>query len=186
MQDEPENAHVAQPRPYPWVRAVAVILVYVAFLILLWRFPVASARHFLRNLLQGLAYLLAGLVLLGVTALAILLLLPPGAVKSRKDSQEEELETLEEWELEELGLEIRHVVPAIAIAVPSLRRASRPTEIIARLDEILAEVPSPFAFAVDADNGFVTVMAQTDHRARSLAREVRHRLREAGIETKRP
>ncbi|MGC9468640.1 MAG: hypothetical protein ACP5HS_08615 [Anaerolineae bacterium] len=177
MEGEQLDVEVTHRRPYPWFQVLLVVLVYVGLIALLWYFPVPSVQVFFRNLLKGFGYLLAGLVLVVITAFVIYLIPPPWAARSVEEPTEEADE-----ERSFAGC----VVPGRVMLVPALRSDSQADEVLEVLFDALDELASEDWVAVDLQANAIAVMGSDDEEVDKTLHEISARLREAGFRLKRP
>lgn len=177
MEDEQLDVEVTQRRPYPWLQVLLVVLAYGALIALLWYFPIPVVQVFFRNLLKGLGYLLAGLVLAVITAFVVFLIPPPWAAKGVEEPTEE---------AEEAQSFAGCVVPGRVMLVPALRNDDKADAVLDVLFDTLDELGSEDWVTVDLRAGAIAVMGSERQELESTSHEISARLREAGFRLKRP
>ncbi len=163
---------------YPWARALMIVVLYGALLVFLWHFPTEGGRAFFQTLMRGFLYILAGLALLVVTFIFFLLFpLPPLREPADKEAHEDE-DTYEEDYQAEGG-----VYSARTLLVPQFKNADADVE--ARVWNILYDLEADLnpncIITADAQAGIITVTDDDEGEARDILRELRIRLKSAGI-----
>ena len=177
--DSGQNVH-----RYPWLRALMMIVLYGALLFFLWNFPTPGGRAFFQNLLGGFLYLACGLALLGVTVVFLLLFpFPPflslpvaGGLGAPPDDLFMEDEDEDEWE--------GSLFLGRSLLIPTFK--SRSEEIWAILEELDDDLQPDCTLVADPEGGVIAVTVENAEEARSVIREIRSRLKAAGIGVRSP
>jgi hypothetical protein len=159
---------------YPWLRNLFFVVLYVALLIFLWHFPLEGPQIFLRNLMRGFLYLLAGLVVLGATALVVLAILPPA---------EEELVSNSDFEPFMDGEML--MLSGYALGVPVLTDSARAEDVWLALERFQAQTEEPSTLIIDERTGVLMLAADEPWLADDLLHELSRHLKDAGIKVKR-
>ncbi len=159
---------------YPWLRNLFFVVLYVALLIFLWHFPLEGPQLFLRTLMRGFLYLLAGLVILGVTALVVLAILPP---------VEEDLVSNSEFDPFLDGEML--MLSGCALGVPRLKDSAKTEDVWQALESFQAQTEEPSTLMIDDQNGVLMLAADEPWLADDLLHELSRHLKDAGIKVKR-
>jgi hypothetical protein len=176
MQDDRLDVDVRPRKPYPWARALLVIVLYISLLLFLWHFPTNGVRLFFRNLIAGFGYVVAGLALIGLTVGVFFLIPPPLIVRG---VGEEEAAPTED-------VEVGCVRLGRVLMVPAIRQGDRMLEIWDLLDNLLADLDSKGTFVIDQKVGAVTVVGDDDEDVETLLDEAYARLQEEGFRARFP
>lgn len=160
---------------YPWLRNLFLLVLYVAFLIFLWHFPLEGVQLFFRDLMHGFLYLIAGLVLAGVTVLLFLLFVPP--IPEYEDTYDEEDDAF----LDE-GMV---VLSGYSLGIPQLRDLSQADAIWEALRDFEESTADESVLIVDEQAGTVMLSAENIWAADELLHELSRHLVDAGIKVKR-
>jgi hypothetical protein len=155
---------------YPWIRNLFFVVLYVALLIFLWHFPAPAVRAFMRNLLQGLLYLLAGLALVGISVLLFIEILP------RLELQTGLVESLED-------LPDGTLFEGRSFKIPALKNPKNHRRIWETLTDLKASSDQTWTAVVDEDTGVLTVVLYEDTDIQQVLRSVKEGLQQAGFRT---
>jgi hypothetical protein len=162
------NEEMVETYRYPLLRNLFLLVLYVAFLIFLWHFPAPLIRDFFRTLFQSLLYVLAGVVLVGLTVLLFFTLLPN--IELRTDVVES-LEDLPE----------RVLLEGRTLKVPALRDQQKHEQIGATLLDLSASMDVPWTAAVDDRAGVLTIFVGENSDIQWVVRTIQDTLRDAGF-----
>ena len=182
-----------QDYSYPWLRNLFLVVLYVGALIFLWHFPVEGVRQFVQELFRGFGYLLAGLLLIGIT-LFLWLFIAPSSL-----SEDEEEVAVEEWDedlIENAGwvpedfeallgtLNGVGLFEGYTLGVPALSDPEQAD----RIWEILYQVQEQFGErgTIVVDQGMGVIALSSSDGGRDLFRAVKSELRKAHIQTRKP
>ncbi len=187
-----------QAYSYPWLRNLFLVVLYVSALIFLWHFPLEGVRQFVQELFRGCGYLLAGLLLGGITLLLLLSLVP--SLPSEEEEIEEEgaawrseeaFDEFNELGLPPEGLELFlgvedgvGLTEGYAIGVPALADSQQADHIWEILYQVQEQFDERGTIIVDQGTGVVTLSSPDGNR--DLFRAVKKELRKAHIQTRKP
>lgn len=166
---------------YPWARALMLVVLYGALLIFLWHFPTPGGRAFFQALFKGFLYVIAGLALIGVTAIFFLFFpLPPVPEKLKDDLVDDAY--ADENDDDFVGA----VVPVRSLMVTAFKSP----EVEPRIWEILYTLQRDYQFdydiLADPSTGIVAVVDEDEEEAEYILDEIRSRLKAAGIAVRTP
>jgi hypothetical protein len=176
MQDDQLDVDVRPRKPYPWARALLILVLYVSLLLFLWHFPIPAVRTFFRNLVEGFAYVIAGVALIGLTVGAFFLIPPPFVARGVDEQEEASTE----------DAAARCARFGRVLMVPALTDVRQRPEILDLLGDLVFELDSTGAFVVDEKAGAVTVVGDTNEDIETLLDEAQTRLLEAGLRARLP
>ncbi|MGC9399625.1 MAG: hypothetical protein ACP5HM_10880 [Anaerolineae bacterium] len=165
---------------YPWLRNLFLLVVYVALIIFLWNFPGEGVKVFFRNLLGGILYLLAGLVLVGLTLLLLIALLP-AVPKSWVPEEEDDEEPVHEMLPEENVI----VLTGRTLGVPKLRDPQYVRAVWDILAEVEASIDGECLVVVDDRVGTLSVSAENPRVLDDFVRDLSGRLQKEGLYVRR-
>ena len=170
-----------KPYRYPWARALMIVVLYGALLVFLWHFPTSGGRAFFQTLFQGFLYILAGLALVGVTVVFFMFFpLPPRRVQDDKDILDGDEDTYEDGEL------FGGVFSARSVLVPPFKNPDIEPRVWDILYNLQQELSPDCVIAADAQAGIIAVTDDDEAEADYVLREIRSRLRSAGIAVRSP
>ena len=177
IETEPLKTSEENSYRYPWARSLMLIVLYAALMIFLWHFPTAGGRTFFRDLFRGLLTVVAGLAVVGVTLLLVLLVLPAPRIPEDDDMYDED-------EAEYDFAPLDSVIPAYSILVPALKKPETEPFVW----DLLGALEQEFGGMMLADTatGIVTVTEIDAETAAYNVEEIRARLKQAGITSRRP
>ncbi len=159
---------------YPWARNLFFVVLYVGLLIFLWRFPVESMRVFFRDLMGGFLYLVAGLILLGVTVLLVITLMPPVFDDSEVGIG------FDEFEDEDIL-----TVEGRVLGVPALRDPLKVGEAWDSLRAFQENTDVPTALVVDERAGVIMIFSAEGWGDPQLVHDLSRHLVDEGFKVKR-
>ena len=177
IETESPNSYEEDTYHYPWARSLMLVVLYVALMVFLWHFPTTGGRAFFRGLFRGLLTVVAGLAVVGVTLLLILLVLPAPRIPEDDDMYDED-------EAEYDFAPLDSVIPAYSILVPALKKPETEPfvwDLLGALEQELVGM-----MLADTATGIVTVTEVDAETAAYNVEEIRARLKQAGITTRRP
>ena len=166
---------------YPWARSLFLVVLYVAFLIFLWHFPLEGPRAFFQTLLQGFLYILVGLGLTLLSLILLMFILPPPPMSAEDMSDEnafldDELE--DEW--------VHLLTYGRALFVPGLSQPQKTQEAWHVLDEIIREIDPVCCITLDNKSEIIAITGEDVEEAQMIFDEIRHRLHEIGLKPRKP
>lgn len=165
---------------YPWARALMIVVLYGALLVFLWHFPTPGGRAFFQSIFRGFLYIFVGLALVAVTGVFFLFFpLPPGRVRADKDVFDEE-DTYEDDDA------FGGVFAARSLLVPSFKNPAIEPRVWDILYDVQQELDVDFTVVADAQAGMIAVMDEIEEETEYVLREIRSRLRSAGIAVRNP
>ncbi|MGC9348358.1 MAG: hypothetical protein ACP5JG_09500 [Anaerolineae bacterium] len=176
MQDDQLDVDVRPRKPYPWARALLIVVLYVSLLLFLWHFPTAAVRTFFRNLIEGFAYVIAGIALIGLTVGAFFLIPPPFVARGVDEQEDASAD----------DATVGCVRFGRVLMVPALRDGEHTPEILDLLDDLLLELDSTGTFVIDEKAGAVTVFGEDEADTEALLDEAHTRLQEEGVRARLP
>lgn len=165
-----------EPYRYPWARSLFLVVLYAAFLVFLWFFPVQNLRSFFQRLLIGFVYAGAALVVVIITFFTFTAVLPP------IPAPEEDAD--EVWDGAEAGPD---VLSGYAMAVPALMDPYKAERVWQIIDEIALDTTTFATITVDERTGIITVTDEVfEQDVEHLVHDIRARLREAHLSVRKP
>lgn len=165
-----------EPYRYPWARSLFLVVLYAAFLVFLWFFPLPALRSFFQRLLMGFVYAGAALVIVAITFFILTAVLPPIPLPD-EDADED-------WDEAEAGPD---VLSGYAMAVPALMDPDRADVVWQIIDEIVMDTATFATITVDEQTGIIAVtdeMFEPD--VVRLVHDIRERLRDAHLIVRKP
>ncbi len=170
--DSPESSS------YPWMRSILLLLLYGAAMVFLWNFPEAGGREFFRTLMHGFVYVLAGLVILGITVLLIAALVP--SQDKKKDEEKEEKDSqAAAYQGKRRGKAA--VSAGRVLTVPALLDPSQADQVWEIVESEAEEQRTGCPVTVDESSGTIAIAETNELEARLLLRGIRERMRQAGL-----
>ncbi|MCD4738132.1 MAG: hypothetical protein K8R89_02590 [Anaerolineae bacterium] len=178
-----------QDYSYPWLRNLFLVVLYAGALIFLWHFPVEGVRQFVQELFRGFGYLLAGLLLMGITLFLLLFIAPSSPSEEEEVEEDEDLFEDGGWMPEDfealLGtLNGVGLFEGYTVGVPALSDPEQAD----RIWEILYQVQEQFGErgTIVVDQGMGMIALSSSDGGRDLFRAVKSELRKAHIQTRKP
>jgi hypothetical protein len=177
--------------PYPWARALMIVVLYGALMIFLWLFPTPGGQAFFQRLFTGFLYIFAGLLLVGVTLLAILMFPFPRIpwLSSALDEMEDEVEAYDPAE-EAFVDDIEDYWPGLLMAntvlVPTFRKPDGAITVWTVLEELEETLKLDTLILADPKSGVIAVTSSDAADAADMMHELRERLEEQGIKSRLP
>lgn len=173
-----------RPYRYPWARALMVFVLYGALLVFLWHFPTSGGRAFFQAVFKGFLYIFAGLALIAVTVVFLFFFpIPPLPAKMQDKLVEREYADDDEAAYDDDG---GGIFTGRAVLVPTFKDP----QVESRVWDILEAIQSDLDFyrtvVADVDTGVIAVTDDDDDEARAVLRELRSRLKKAGIAVRAP
>jgi len=166
---------------YPWARSLFLVVLYVAFLIFLWHFPLEGPREFFQTLLQGFLYILVGLGLTLISLTLLMFVLPPPPLGA-EDMPDEDMflddVPEDEW--------VHLLTHGRALFAPGLRQTERTQAVWDVLDEIISEIDPICCITLDSESEIIAITGEDSEEAQLLFEEIRRRLRGIGLKPRKP
>jgi hypothetical protein len=167
-----------KPYRYPWARALMIVVLYGALLVFLWHFPTSGGRAFFQTLFRGLLYVLAGLGLVGVTAIFFLFFPIPPAPLPRMVETYNEDEDDDDFQAA--------VVPVRSLMVPAFKTAAAESRIWEILYTLNRDYEFDYDIMADSSTGVISVVDEDEEAATFILDEIRATLKAAGIAVRTP
>lgn len=178
MTTEKDNQEIS--RHYPWARALLVIVLYGALLVFLWHFPTAGGRQFFQGLFRGFLYVIAGLVLVGITLLFLIFLPLPAWLL--KEVDREAVESEEDVAAGSAG----GVFSGHAFVIPGVKNANNESAVWEILYNLEEDFRPEATICLDAQNEILSVTDEDPEEVSFLIDEIRVRLRELKLTLRSP
>ncbi|HNT73760.1 MAG TPA: hypothetical protein PKH77_01940 [Anaerolineae bacterium] len=169
MATEKNNPDTSQR--YPWARALLVIVLYGALLVFLWHFPTEGGRVFFQDLFRGFLYVIAGLLLVGITLLFFVFLPLPARLLERIDSDADDVDEDAEDRVAEV------VFSGRAFMIPGLQTADNEAAVWEILYAIETDFKPEATICLDAHSEILTITDDDPEELDFLIEEIRTRLR---------
>ena len=166
---------------YPWARALMFIVLYGALLVFLWHFPTPGGRAFFQALFKGFLYVIAGLALIGVTAIFFLFFpLPPVPEKLRDGLADDVYNDEEDDDFDDT------ISPARSLMVPAFKSSDVEPHVWEILYALEHEYQPDCDILADAYTGIIAVSEEDEEETDYILSEIRSRLKAAGIAVRNP